>query len=305
MAAFPIPARLARTSVAWEGDAATAWLAELPRLVAEVAEGWELDVGPPLEPGGNISWVAPVRRRTDALDAVLKVQLPHPESEPEALALAAWAGRGAVRLHDHDAERHALLIECCVPGSALSEAGGTVAAAAAGAAVGARLHAAPPPAGIPTMAEVLDAWADELEPRLDLQPLDHPSLGRLALETTRTRPRACTAPVLCHGDLNPTNVLAASREPWLAIDPKPMVGDPARDGSRLVLQPDPFARPDAATALRERLAAVADGLGVDREALVAWCLVDAVEMGASSRATGDQAGADRCARHHALLRPHH
>ena len=72
------------------------WLARLPALVAEVAEQWDLEVGAPLEPGGNISWVAPARRRSDGLDAVLKVQLPHPESAPEAVGLRAWAGDGAV-----------------------------------------------------------------------------------------------------------------------------------------------------------------------------------------------------------------
>jgi Ser/Thr protein kinase RdoA (MazF antagonist) len=126
-----------------------------------------------------------------------------------------------VRLHDHDAERHALLIEVCVPGAALSDEGGTAAAATAGATIGARLHGVAPPAGIPSMTEVLDAWADELEPRLDEHPLTEPALGRLALETMRTRPRACAAPVLCHGDLNPTNVLAAcmSRACWSSRSP--------------------------------------------------------------------------------------
>jgi streptomycin 6-kinase len=304
MATFPIPERLARTSVAWEGDAARAWLAELPRVVTELADAWELDVGPPFEPGGNFSWVAPVHRPSDGLDAALKVQLPHPESDPEAAALAAWAGDGAVLLHAHDAERHALLVERCSPGTALADAGGSVELAAAGARIAARLHAAAPPAGVPTLAEVLDGWADELEARLDVDATGDPALGRLALETMRSLPRACAAPVLLHGDLNPTNLLSAEREPWLAIDPKPMVGDPARDGARLVLQPDPCGQPDPTAAVADRLTAVADALAVDREVLAAWCLADAVEIGTSARAHGDRPLADLCARQLQVLAPH-
>jgi streptomycin 6-kinase len=113
-----IPAKLAETSVRWEGDAARAWLARLPSLVTEVAERWDLDVARPLEPGGNISWVARVRRRSDGLRAILKVQLPHPESAPEAVGLRAWGGEGAVAIVADvmGVDREALL-EWCLVGS--------------------------------------------------------------------------------------------------------------------------------------------------------------------------------------------
>ena len=294
-----IPSRLAATVVAWEGDSGRRWLEQVPRLVAEVAEAWDLEVGPALEPGGNISWVAPARRRSDGLEAVLKVQHPHPESAPEASGLSAWAGDGAVRLFAQDPMRCALLLERCRPGTALLEEAGSRAAVTAGAALGARLHLVEAPVGLPTLAAVLATWADELEARLARRPLADPGLGRRALSTMRDRPATSRA-VLLHGDLNPTNVLAAEREPWLAIDPKPMLGDPAYDGPRLVLQPHPL---DAA-ALAERLALVAESLEVEREALVEWCLVNAVEMAASSADHGDGVTTARCLAQVTLLVPH-
>jgi streptomycin 6-kinase len=287
-----IPPRLATTVVSWEGDAGRAWLDDLPLRVAEVAAIWDLEVGPPFDPGGQISWVAPVRRRGDGADLVLKVQLPHPESAPEAAGLQAWGGDGAVRLHDHDPLRAALLLERCTPGRELVELGGTDDAVVAGARLVARLHAAAIPEGLPTLAFVLDAWADELEERL-AQPYVDPGLARLAVDTMRIRPRACSQPVLLHGDLNPTNVLSAGRAPWLAIDPKPMVGDPAFDGPRLVTQPDPLATEDGAGTLARRLDLVSEAMGVDRSALAVWCLVDSVEIGASARSHGDDATAAR------------
>ena len=120
----------------------------------------------------------------------------------------------------------------------------------------------------------------------------------------RTRPRRCPDPVLLHGDLNPTNVLSAEREPWLAIDPKPVVGDPAYDGPRLITQPDPLVTPDPADTLRRRIEIVADSYGVDVDVLREWCLVDAVEIGEFARRRGDEQIARRCDAHMALLAPH-
>jgi streptomycin 6-kinase len=299
-----VPAKLAATVVAWEGDDGQRWLERLPVLVREVAAAWNLQLSSPFEPGGNISWVAPARRQSDGLEVVLKVQLPHPESEPEAAGLRAWAGDGAVRLFDHDPDRRALLLERCRPGTALADEGGAPHAVRAGAMLGARLHAAPAPVGLPTLANVLDSWANELASRLDDAPLGDAGLGRVALDTMRTRPRACTSPVLLHGDLNPTNVLSAEREPWLAIDAKPMLGDAAYDGPRLILQPDPLAQPNPAATLLERIAIVSDAMGVDRDALIAWCLVGAVEMGTWARSHGDKETADSCAAHTTLIAPH-
>jgi streptomycin 6-kinase len=295
-----IPTKLATTAVAWEGAAARAWLERLPELVGEVAEAWDLTVGEPLEPGGNISWVAPVRRR-DGEEAILKLQLPHPESAPEAMGLRAWQGEGAVRLLDHDPHRAALLLERCRPGRAIIEEGGTPAAVAEAAQVGARLHGAPVPAGLPDLAHRLADWADDLDRTIDLGAVPDPHRVARALHTMRTRPGECREPVLLHGDLNPTNILSAEREPWLAIDPKPMVGDPAYDGPRLVLQPDPCTTDDPAATLRERLRIVGTTMRLDPDALLEWCLVDAVEIGAFARARGDRATAERCAAHEALL----
>ena len=299
-----IPAKLAATVVTWEGDLGRRWLEQLPGIVGDVAAAWNLQLDWPFEPGGNISWVAPARRLSDGREVVLKVQLPHPESEPEAVGLRAWAGDGAVRLFDHDPDRCALLLERCRPGKALADEGGTPDAVRAGAALGARLHGVVAPDGLPTLAHVLDLWADDLECRVDGRPFADAGLGRLAIETMRARPRACTAPVLLHGDLNPTNVLSAEREPWLAIDAKPMLGDAAYDGPRLILQPDPLEHPDPAATIGERLAIVSDTMGVDRDALAAWCLADAIQIGTSARSHGDAGAASSCAAHATLIAPY-
>lgn len=99
-------------------DSGRAWLDRLPQLVADCADQWQLRLGKPLT-GGSVS--LPIEATLpDGTDAVLKMQFPHRESEHEAAALAHWQGDGAIRLLAHDAGRHALLLERCVPGTLLA-----------------------------------------------------------------------------------------------------------------------------------------------------------------------------------------
>lgn len=79
--------------------------------------GSSLTLGPPFEPGGECSWVAP-----GGDDLVLKVGWTHDEARDEAAALRAWDGRGAVRLVDDvvEGETTALLLERASPGTSLA-----------------------------------------------------------------------------------------------------------------------------------------------------------------------------------------
>ena len=161
-----------------------------------------------------------------------------------------------------------------------------------------------PASGLPSITEVLAPWADQLEGQVHEHTATDPGLARRVLATMRAPLDPARSAVLLHGDLNPTNVLAATREPWLAIDPKPMVGDAAYDGPRLVWQPDPLRADDPAALVARRLEIVAEGLAVDQPRLVEWCLVGAIEMAASSAARGDADAAARSLAHADLILPH-
>ena len=71
---------------------------------------------------------------------------------------------------------------------------------------------------------------------------------------------------LLHWDLHYENVLASDREPWLAIDPKPLAGDPGFD-----LMPALDNRFDASETLW-RFDLMTEVLGLDRERARAWTL---------------------------------
>jgi streptomycin 6-kinase len=122
-------------------------------------------------------------------------------------------------------------------------------------------------------------WADLVEERVRryAPPFDA-GLVRRGVELLRTLPDGAARSVVVHGDANPGNVLAAVREPWLVIDPKPMVGDPAYDLCPLLLQvDDPLAAPDPDRVVRDRLALLADRTGVPAERIAAWCVARTVE----------------------------
>jgi streptomycin 6-kinase len=72
-------------------------------------------------------------------------------------------------------------------------------------------------------------------------------------------------------------MLRAEREPWLAIDPHGLVGDPGYDTGALLYNPDPDLRDDDLLALvPARIEQLADGLRMPVERVVGWGFVQGV-----------------------------
>ena len=163
--------------------------------------------------------------RSNGTPVVLKLTDPDDrDAEHEAAALTAWDGDGAVRLLEHDPERGAFLLERLEPGTQaweLDEDEATLVVAD----VLRRLHRVSPAPGHPfvLLADAARGWAVEL-PEL------RPVVDDLLADPTPQ--------VLLHQDLHGGNVLRSARG-WLAIDPKPLVGDPAFDVASLVRDRDP------------------------------------------------------------------
>jgi streptomycin 6-kinase len=206
------------------------WLGGLPATLVELAERWSLRLGEPFE-GKEVSgaWVARVER-ADGSSAVLKLGLPHMEGRDEIEGLRFWAGEPTVHLLDADAEANAMLLEACEPGTVLRtlpEPEQDVVLAA----MLRRLWRVPEqPHPFRPLAEMTAYWASETEPHGDRW-LD-PGLVRDGLSLFDELPRTATSEVLLATDLHAGNVLRAQREPWLVIDPKPFLGDPAYDATQ-------------------------------------------------------------------------
>ncbi|MCM9076734.1 aminoglycoside phosphotransferase family protein [Streptomyces spororaveus] len=269
------PEIFTRGTVEREGAAGAAWLAELPSIVDELLARWECVPDGEVMHGG-VGIIVPVLRR-DAERAVLKVSFPHPGNVHEPDAFEAWGGRGAVLLHERDDERFAMLLER-VRTSTLEEVrDGDEVVTVAGRL--SRRLAVPAPAHLPRLRAQADSWEQQL--RRDEGELTHtvpPYVVDAAVATVRELGR--TQPdVLIHGDLHARNILRADREPWLAVDPKGYVGDPAYDGGTL-LKARALSLLDAedlGRAVHRTLDLFAEAAELDRERVRRWAQLHAVQ----------------------------
>ena len=268
-----VPARLNW----WRSRAGgAAWLESLPRVAGECADRWSLRLGEPFGQG-HVSLTVPAKL-ADGKQAVLKLNFPEAESEHEADALAHWHGDGAVHLLEVDRERNALLLERAVPGTSLWEVADDEEATLIAASVLRRLWR-PVREGHPfrDLAAEAEHWTAQL--RSSWEALGRPfeqSLVDSAAAVTRELAGSQRDPVLCHQDLQGSNVLRAKRESWLAIDPKPIIGEPAFDVASLLRDRRWEIR---RTVIERRLDLLSGELDLERERMRGWGIVHALHWG--------------------------
>jgi streptomycin 6-kinase len=254
------------------------WRAALPDIVSELASGWELELDDPYLPGGYCAWVAPARS-TSGKELVLKVDwCGHWEAEHEAQGLAHWDGDGVVRCfatRELDAAR-AVLLERCTPGTqlkrSLAEADQDVVVAG----LMRRLwsHELPESHAFRSLQEMCERWAHSFEAYLEQGSRGFdPGLAREGISLLRELPSTADRAVLLCTDLHGDNILASRREPWLAIDPKPFVGDPAFDVVQHMLNCDERLATDP-LALSRRMAELVE---VDPERVRLWLFARCAE----------------------------
>ncbi|MGD9961435.1 aminoglycoside phosphotransferase family protein [Nocardioides sp.] len=256
---------LAFAAISAEWDS---WLQALPALVDDLLEEWQLDLDGPAT-HGYCAVVVPVRTIAQR-PAMLKVGWPHPEAEHEHLALKQWAGRGAVELLRADPRRFALLLERLDP-TDLSDLWDLEACEIVGG-LYSQLHVPALPQ-LRTLSSYVEQWTAELSqvprsapipPRLVQQAV---SLGRGFLADP-----SIDATTI-HGDLHYGNVLAAHRSPWLAIDPKPMSGDPHFELAPMLFNRYDELAGDVRDGVRRRFHTLVDVAGLDEHRARDWVVV--------------------------------
>lgn len=243
------------------------WRATVHDLVAECAEEWGLRLGEAYEPGaaGHVLRA----ELEDGTPAVLKLNWPHREAEQEADALQRWNGEGAVRLYARDDERRALLLERCEPGTFLAESDD---------ALGVLVELLPRlwtrAEGFRSLAEEAGLWHDHEFPYVrDIRLRD--AAARYLEELVPTQGEQ----VLVHQDLHGENVLAARREPWLAIDPKPLAAEREFSIAPIVRSTELGEGKRAALGRLDRLTSELD---LDRERARGWTVAQTVAWSGGS-----------------------
>lgn len=242
------------------------WLENLSESTRRQCLLWDLQLdGAPFD-GGHTALVLPVVRQKRPL--ALKLQFPDPEVENEATALAEWNGDGAVRLVKHDSNRHALLLERCIPGEPLANC---TQKDPLGTAIEILVKLTKP-TQFPYRAlnEEAAKWANGI-------PLAWERAGRpcetALLDTALDHLDELLAwdgePVLLNQDLHGLNILNSERG-WLAIDPKPLRGDPDFSGVSLLRS---FELGHSEKEVLSRLDRLTETLGCNRDRLRRWCLL--------------------------------
>jgi streptomycin 6-kinase len=260
-----VPARLDWLRSSEDGRA---WLDALPQAVEECAAHWRLDLEQPF-PYAFTSLAIPGRLQ-DGADVVLKVRFVDRETEHEPLALRLWDGDGAIRLLDEYPRRGALLLERCVPGTAVPPGIGL-------SIIQGLLPRLWKPAATPpfrSLSEEAAHWASTMRGRW--QEHGRPFSQRLleaALDAIANLAPTQGEQVLQHQDLHAWNVLAAQREPWLVIDPKPLVGE-REFGLAPIVRSQELGRGRRETL--RRLDQLTSELGLDRDRARLWCIAQTV-----------------------------
>jgi streptomycin 6-kinase len=251
------------------------WLSGVPGTVARFAAEWSLSVDPPFQPGGQTAWVAPAHDGSGT-ELVLKVAWRHPEADHEAEGLHVWAGRGAVRLHEvaEFDDTIVLLLERCRPGSALSGEPEAVQDEVITTLLRRLWVDAPGQSRLRPLSVMCEQWGAQFDAsraagRVSLDA----GLAEHGIALFRSLPTTADRQVMLCTDLHAGNVLAAEREPWLMIDPKPYVGDPTYDVLQHMLN-CPKRLHDDPLGL---IAGLADLLDLDRERLRLWMFARCVQ----------------------------
>jgi streptomycin 6-kinase len=257
----------------WRGDPlGDPWIDELPDIVESCVERWSLDLG---EPWTNSVASLTMPAASDGVDVVLKIGIPDREGEFEGEALRRHAGDGAVRLLDEDPTRRAMLLERCRPGTPLTALG-------AGAALDVLIALLPRlwiPAGGPfrsledeaadLVVEMRAHW-ERTGRRVDRRLIDAAAESLGDLGATQG------GKVLVNQDLHADNVLAAEREPWLLIDPKPLIGE-REFGVASIVRGRELGH--SRTDVLHRLDRLSAELGLDRERARLWSMAHTVTWG--------------------------
>ncbi|MDQ4076369.1 MAG: aminoglycoside phosphotransferase family protein [Chloroflexota bacterium] len=274
---LPVPDRFSQTIIELYGREGASWLNRLPTLLAHCERRWSLTILPPV---ANLSYnyITPAIT-TDGTGVILKLGVPNPELLTEIEMLRLCDGHGIVQLLDADPTLGILLLERLEPGTPLVQVEDDEVATSIAAYVMQQLwRPAPPEHSFPSVAD----WAaglDRLRQRYDgtTGPLP-PTLVETAETLFAELLSSMADPVLLHGDLHHYNILAAQRQPWLAIDPKGVVGEPAYEVGALLRNPMPrlLSAPAPHRLLARHLDQLAEQLDLDRQRLLAWSLAQAV-----------------------------
>jgi streptomycin 6-kinase len=273
------------------GAEADAWLEALPELIGEMTASWDLLVTGTAKDVDAFGITIPARRGDERV--AMRLSYPDGWFLDQTVALQAWDGNGTVRLLEHDA-RGAHLRTTPDPGTPLGSERNQMRALRL-AADALRALWIEPPAGLQTVTAEVRAWVGEMPARFESvhRPFERTLLHE-AEQLFRAYMPTQSTKVLLHGDAR-LDAFVMDGDRAIALDPKPLVGEPAFDaGSLLRDRPAEIVADTTAgrALLQSRLEQLTDLLDVSASRVKGWAFAVAVDMGLLAYEAGDTAGGE-------------
>jgi streptomycin 6-kinase len=259
------------------GAVGVEWLKQLPSVIADCERRWDITIRPPFA-GLSYNYAAPAVR-ADGTSLAIKICCPDVEVVREINALRHYGGVGSVELFGFDLDLGVLLMEQIQPGDMLSSIEDDTKTTSIAASVMRQLRH-------PVPAEhsfiYVEDWARGM---VRLRNEFNGGTGPFPLHLVDQAERlfaellpSQATPIVLHGDLHHFNILSAQRQPWLSIDPKGVIGEPAYEVGALIRNPIPqiLVEPNLAAILKRRIEQLSDELALDRQRIYGWSLAQAV-----------------------------
>jgi streptomycin 6-kinase len=260
------------------------WVDRLPSMTSDLLDEWGLTVDGALM-NGYCSLVVPVLT-TDGQPAVLKLHTDEDaeESDFEHLALQHWHGDGAVLLLRADPRRRAMLLERLHTRDLTSV--GDLEACEIVAGLYPRIHVPALPQ-LRTITSYVERWTADMVALPSDAPIPRRMREQCVSLTRDLVADPASVGVIMHSDLHYENVLAADREPWLVIDPKPVSGDPHYELAPMLWNRFDELVDDVRDGIRRRFLTLVDAAGLDEERARDWVVVRMVHNASWAVIDGD------------------
>ena len=260
------------------GKAGRDWLQTLPRLLAKNARQWSLILQPPFS-NLSFNYVAPAVRK-DGTIVVLKAGVPsNKEILTEIEALRIWDGNGCVQLLAADVGRGMFLLEYLQPGTPLTAVSNDDQATTIAAQVMQQLWQ---PIDTNQLFPTVQDWFGGLTKlrqkyKGGTGPFPEKLIDKTEIVAQELLNSMETA-VLLHGDLHHDNIIKAGRQPWLAIDPKGVLGEPAYEIGALLRNPIQRLKhtSDLKSLFTRRIDQLHELLGFDKQRMLGWGMAQMV-----------------------------
>lgn len=282
-----LPERFVQNILDLRGEKGGEWLVHLPNLINEIAENHSLAVEK-FYPNLSYHFVAPCVY-ADGTKAVLKIGFNEPDSIVfrEAKMLEILNGNGAVKLHGFDKKRCALLLERLTPGkdlTALCRENDELATTIAIDVLRKISRVLVKTSEFPDLPKWTASFRQGKNTAFSQSHFQKAQrIFDELIGSSETR--------LLHGDFHHENILSAIREPFLAIDPKGIIGDIGFEIAVFLNNPRRFvlSNPNRREILAKRIWQFADAFEIAPHELRKWAYAEAV---LSAYWTFEDGGAD-------------